>query len=264
MKDVSFCKFSGAGNTFVILESAVADGLSLSRVELARRICEVTRGVGVDGMLFLEPGREGADYVWDFYNADGSSAEMCGNAARCAGRYVHEVLKKPLDRELIFLTKAGKVRVRRADGGLYVAEMTAPRVFQKDMELANGDGRFQGLWIDTGVPHFVITVSDLREIPLSVCRGLRRHTDLGAAGANITLLKSNGDAMTYERGVENFTAACGTGAVAAAWKLTEGRGVAKIRMPGGDLEVDFSGGNPLLKGPALFLGEYKPHSEFFA
>lgn len=269
MQELTFRKFSGAGNTFVILEAADAALVPLGRVELARRLCEKTRGVAVDGVLYLDPGRDGADYVWDFYNADGSSAEMCGNAARCAGRFVHEVHRKSAGNEIVFLTKAGKVGVRRADDGSYVAEMTPVRVVQNEIRLTTDDGVFEGLWIDTGVPHFVISVSDLARIPAAVCRSLRRHADLGAAGANVTLLKaidgSRAEAVTYERGVEDFTAACGTGAVAAAWKLTGGHsGSSRIRMPGGELEVTFGGGRPLLRGSALFLGEYKPHPEFFA
>lgn len=264
-------KLSGAGNTFALcrggaeLDRVLAES-KLTRASLAERLCGGGRGLGTDGALFLEA--EGEDrFRWDFYNSDGSPAEMCGNAARCAGRFVHDVIGLDRARAISFETPAGPVVARRNEDGLYTVDMPPVTVHQRAMVLIVDGESLEGGWIDSGVPHFVTKVRDLGERTASLCRRLRFHPDLGGPGANVTLLKptgrSEGEAVTYERGVENFTAACGTGAVAAAWVLSEGRGSAVVRMPGGALEVSFGGPRPLLTGPTRLLGEYRPDAEFF-
>lgn len=267
-----FHRLSGAGNTFVLLQAddeldLFLKGKNLSRSQLTQRLCEKNRGLGVDGVLFLEPG-SAEDFIWDFFNSDGSPAEMCGNAARCAGRFVHDVLGVSPEKPIDFKTAAGPIRVHREKDLRYTVDMPPVVVNRKTMALVSEDGVFEGAWLNSGVPHFVIAVSDLRELPASLCRRLRGHTDLGPAGANITLLKArgpqDGEAVTYERGVEDFTAACGTGAVAAAYVLSQGRGAVQLRMPGGTLDVVFGGPRPLLTGPALLLGKFEPFPEFFA
>lgn len=267
-------KLSGAGNTFVVLRwdsdfVRILDSFSLSKADLARRICDRERGLSVDGVLYLAEDEGDSDFIWDFFNSDGSNAEMCGNAARCAGRYVHDGLGWSHDRRIKFSTVAGPVEVWREVSGLYTAQMTAVRSLQEEIVLTVDSNRYGGFWLDTGVPHLVIRVSSLHELPASICRQLRFHADLGPAGANITLVKEEGPtaatAVTYERGVEDFTAACGTGAVAAAWAVAgkEGRSKARIKMPGGDLDIDFSATRPTLTGPAKIFGIYQPTTEFF-
>lgn len=267
----AFHRLSGAGNTFVMARADEAfdrflGQKKISRSELAIRLCEKNRGVGVDGVLLLKPGTT-EDFIWDFYNSDGSHAEMCGNAARCAGRFAHDVLGVDREKVVDFMTVAGRIHVRREGDGRYTVDMPVVTVNREKMVLVSEDGAFTGAWLNSGVPHFVIAVADLRELSAEICRRLRFHPDLGPAGANVTLLKATGmndaEAVTYERGVEDFTAACGTGAVASANVLLKGSGRAHVRMPGGELDVAFGGERPLLTGPTLLLGKFEPDTEFF-
>jgi diaminopimelate epimerase len=266
-------KMSGAGNTFALVDArAGSDFLAIeknglpSRKDWVPNLCDSRLGLGVDGVLILEEGRAGADYVWDFYNADGSGAEMCGNAARCAGLFCREKFGNKQKHEFVFLTGAGLVKVHADTSDVFTVEMTTGQIKSDHLNLLTEHGSIQGFWIDTGVPHFVVPVLEFRDLPLDVCRTLRRHQAFGAAGANVALLRAKSsteaDAVTYERGVENFTAACGTGAVAAALALGKAAsGVFDVRMPGGDLRIKISEDRPMLSGPAIFLGEYLPSLE---
>lgn len=255
---VSILKMSGAGNTFSVVAAgadlqAWLDRHHLTRPELARRLC--SRGkIPTDGALFLSAqGNE--EYAWDFFNADGSGAEMCGNAARCAGQFVRTVFSNRPDRAAVFHTPSGDVRVHPD----LSVELGPVKILGRHKTVALPEGVFSGAWLDTGVPHFVIILDDGAGVSIDICRRLRSHPDFGPAGANITLLSPSsarhGRAMTYERGVENFTRACGTGAVAAAWILTEGAGSTQISMPGGELRVTFVEDHPFLTGPVAVLGK---------
>ncbi|MBX2988076.1 MAG: diaminopimelate epimerase [Bdellovibrionaceae bacterium] len=265
----TFVTMSGAGNTFAVFQAVGHEG-DLPAPESRRAfVAPLCRNLAVDGVLFIEAGRDQADYTWDFYNADGSSAEMCGNAARCAGLFCREVIRDPRP-SYRFLTGAGPVTVEGLADGRWRVEMTEIKnpPAQKTLRLLDKD--HQGFAVNTGVPHFVIPVENLGDLPASVCRALRQHPEWGPAGSNITLLQkesaTRARAKTYERGVEDFTAACGTGAVAAALVLQNehGRqGPVLIRMPGGDLEVDTASPAPRLTGPARITKEHPLTEETF-
>ena len=77
---------NGAGNDFVLMDNR-DDQVSLSREQIAQ-LCHRQRGIGADGLIYLRNAKNGADWAWKFYNADGSDAEMCGNGARCFARYI--------------------------------------------------------------------------------------------------------------------------------------------------------------------------------
>lgn len=266
----SVTKTNGADNTFALIDDGPNSSFSvwekanpIPRPHLARQICDIKKGIAVDGVLWLRPGPRKFSYVWDFYNADGSSAEMCGNAARCAGVFAYSKLGVSLDQDLTFLTPAGEVLVRQQAPGLFTAQMTAVQKKQSPLALTTADGIFQGHLIDSGVPHFVISVESLKDLTKEICRSLRHHVTLAPAGANVTLLKAQGpdrgEAVTYERGVEDFTSACGTGAVAAAFVLRgrSGPEQIQIQMPGGSLVVDLGSPRPLLTGPAFIVGDFQ-------
>lgn len=261
MKPAAVFKMDGAGNTFAFVAAGSDFKPLRPRPDIARDLCRL---FGVDGALFLSPTTFPQEFDWDFFNSDGSPAEMCGNAARCAGAFVDECFGSIVEAK--FRTPAGIVTVRKQDNAWF-AELSVARVLDSRLVLNLGGATFTGCWIDTGVPHFVIEVRSLDEISASTCGGLRRHPSLGAPGANITLMKrtsaTEAEAVTFERGVENFTASCGTGAVAVGWCLTAGRGSAQIRMPGGRLSVNFDGVRPLLGGPVEILERASLGEELF-
>lgn len=262
-------KLNGAGNIFLFIDSREGGAFHRwestqkeSRVEITRTLCSLNH-LAADGLIFL---RHHADpsqgLVWDFYNADGSGAEMCGNAARCAGAFAQEISIAPLPFNLE--TKAGTVSIQMKEDGRWAVAMPAiqERPQQRTLEV-NGKS-YQGSLVNSGVPHFVLPVSSFDEVDLQVCRSLRTHPDLGPAGANVTLLEGS-KAKTYERGVENYTAACGTGAVAAALVMSQGRtGSFQVTMPGGELEVQLGGARPILIGPAFITAKIEIPQETFA
>jgi diaminopimelate epimerase len=180
-----------------------------------------------------------------YWNADGSRAAMCGNAALCSARLaVHLELVPP--GELLLLTDAGVVRAcvpatgELAEIGLPAFEMA------RVADLEPGPGEQWIAYANVGVPHLVVRVNDIEQVDLpGRGRGLRRDPRLGADGANVNFVAPGGPGLpwlirTYERGVEGETLACGTGTVAA--------GVALAIRGEADLPVTFRsrGGQPLL------------------
>lgn len=248
-----FTRASGAGNTFFIANvfdknwsenfSKLSDQ---DKANFARQVCEGDSKLKTDGLLFVRP-EPGFDFAWDFYNSDGSRAEMCGNAARCATLFFYDRVKKKSP--LRFKTIAGEIVGEVLSSGLIRVQMTKVHDIKKMTVLGK-----PGFFVNSGVPHFVI-----EEKPdADLARRLRKVNDFGPPGANITFVTKKSstavDAVTFERGVEDFTQACGTGAVAATMWLQDSEGemsTAKVRMPGGELTVENAkaGSRPLLSGP---------------
>jgi len=194
-------KYSANGNDFIIfIAQEKAD-----RSELARKLCHRQNGVGADGMVVVLPHPK-YDFEWEFYNADGSYAAMCGNASRAVAHFAHEkgICK---DGKAEFLTGAGVIRA--TINGLYVvSDMVDPDIIRTDIE---EDGERWWL-IDSGVPHLVAVRDDIDDFDLAQARRLRQKYN-----ANVNICRVTDDAMyvrTYERGVEDETLACGTGMVA--------------------------------------------------
>lgn len=261
-----FTRVSGAENTFFIVNLFDAQAAQIvsawsesTKKSWVTKVCESFFGLKTNGVLFLRQ-EPGYDFGWDFYNSDGSSAEMCGNAARCAIYfYYHQVEKKP---ELSLKTIAGEIRGKVLGNNWVQVEMTKTFDEKKEFEI---EGFGQGYFVNTGVPHFVIERNPDKELAAR----LRFHPLFGNPGSNITFVKVIGsdkaEAVTYERGVEDFTQACGTGAVAAALYLkskTPQIQKAKIHMPGGKLIVENLeiGERPLLIGGAQLEVELKAFS----
>ena len=270
---------SGAGNVFLMtdLRSPESQKLwsqfpasTMDRSQLSGLLCQSPLGFNADGLLFVEPCEGSEDFQWDFYNADGSQAEMCGNAARCVARFVHDL--GDVGPSMNIRTIAGPVGARIIDDSEVEVQMPPISGTKWDQYVTIDDLKTHYHFVNSGVPHAVVGNDNViltEEVRFFASR-LRNHEDLQPDGANVTFFKpvAAGEiqAVTYERGVENFTQACGTGAVAAAWchhQRQQGPATVKVGMPGGLLTVNFSGDRPLLAGPAVYLGEIKIHSEFF-
>lgn len=198
---VTVTKYSGNGNDFVMFVAQEKQ----DRSELAKTLCHRQNGVGADGLVVLLPHKE-YDFEWEFYNSDGSHADMCGNASRCVAHFAHEKgISK--DNHAEFLTGAGVIHA--TINGLYVvSDMTEPDIIRTDIE-ENGE-----TWwlIDSGVPHLVAIRDTIDTFDIEEARALRHKYN-----ANVNICKVEGDTMyvrTYERGVEDETLACGTGMVA--------------------------------------------------
>jgi len=214
---IPFMKMSGSGNDFILIDHR-KPLLKEERVkEFVRKVCRRRVSVGADGLILIE-GSKKADFRWRFYNADGSEAEMCGNGGRCAARFAH--LKGIAGPSLKFETLAG-ILSARVNGKKVKLEMTKPFGLELDQTISV-DGVEQTLSsINTGVPHAIIFVEDLEGVDIvRVGRAIRYHSFFVPGGTNADFVRvakgSQLSIRTYERGVEDETLACGTGAVASA------------------------------------------------
>jgi diaminopimelate epimerase len=243
MDAVPFTKMSGSGNDFILIDhrSRLVDDERLRAFVAA--VCRRRLSVGADGVILIERSPS-VDFRWNFFNADGSPAAMCGNGARCAARFAH--LKGICGPELRFETGAGIIEAR-VEGSRVRVKMTDPGEPQIDLRLSLPGGAVSVSCIDTGVPHAVMRVDDVAAVDVATRgRELRFHPQFAPAGTNADFIspEPGGIAIrTYERGVEAETLACGTGSVAGALvgACTLGlRSPVRVRTAGGEtLTVSF-------------------------
>lgn len=244
----------GTGNDFIFLNASDLGSQDLDRSELTQALCHRRFGIGADGVAFIEDWDENDDVIrfrWDFYNNDGSSAEMCGNAARCAVVY-NFVLNGSTDCE--FETAIGKIR-----GGFEDDEPVVQFQLQSDEikphNLNWGSQSFDGFFLNTGVPHFVIPTDSIDNLSAELCAEIQKDPSFGKEQTNVTPLQigSPSFTQTFERGVRDFTLSCGTGVIAAAKVIEhlQGHSRSRLKTPGGELEVKIKNSNVSLKGPAF-------------
>jgi diaminopimelate epimerase len=213
MKKINFHKIVASGNDFVVARIQ-APTAKLSA--LAKSVCERRLGVGADGLLVLEPS-SAADIRMRVFNADGSEAEMCGNGARCVALHLSK-------KNSTIETKAGIVAASVQTDTVRV-RLTDPRDVRLDVPIIINGQKLHVNSINTGVPHAVIFVADLKDIDVAgLGCGIRYHDAFQPAGTNVNFVQVTGRGSialrTYERGVEAETLACGTGATAAALIFT--------------------------------------------
>ncbi len=214
MKTLSFVKMSGAGNDFVIIEPAARRDVRT----LAQRICHRTSGIGADGLILLGNSKR-ADFRMRIINADGTEAEMCGNGVRCLASYIRRY-KKIRKKHIAIDTKAGIILTQTTPSGARV-RLSQPKDLKTNLPLNLNGGSLHIHYIDTGVPHVVIFVDNLKGLDVkTIGRPIRFHKKFTPRGANVNFVEQHGPGQiavrTYERGVENETLACGTGSAAAA------------------------------------------------
>ena len=211
---LKFSKMNGAGNDFVVVNRAVSP--YAFSVESIRRICDRRRGIGADGLILLSPSRLPGcgQVVMEFFNCDGSPAELCGNGLRCAALFAseHRLAEGP---RITFLTGGGELSAEVLSDSEVRIELPVTEEFQAVGDVA-GYTVFKGA---VGVPHAVVRMDGLsaREDVVKIGRELRRHEAFAPAGANIDFIEFDQAfrhpvvIRTYERGVEDETLACGTG-----------------------------------------------------
>ena len=243
---------SGAGNTFHIIHEINSDLTITNKKNIAKKICSLKTA---DGFIFLNSTNKENHFKWDFYNNDGSDAEMCGNATRCVGHYIKNEIKSS-QKLWVLETKAGRIQIEPLSNDQYQITMTPLLLLHSK----------HGFFCNTGVPHLVLVTNQFENYKAQKndARQLRTHPDFSPAGTNVTYIQTSKvpsllKAVTYERGVEDFTEACGTGAVAAAFYNFEVNGVVEttVEMPGGSLMMNLTDLNhPLMTGPALLIGKY--------
>ena len=215
-KAIEFYKMSGSGNDFIIIDNR---NLSLNVGDLptfARLVCQRKISVGADGLLLIEPSKT-VDFKWQFFNSDGSRGEMCGNGSRCIARYAY--LKGIAPAKMSFETIAGIISAE-VKNDMVKVKLTDPSSVQAIGKLIFDDCQFILDSVDTGVPHAVTFVDNLEKCTVFEWgRKIRRHDYFQPKGTNANfatvLDRHQIQVRTYERGVEDETLACGTGAVAS-------------------------------------------------
>jgi diaminopimelate epimerase len=217
MKPITFYKMSGSGNDFIIIDnrSRMIDDIDLPK--FIRNVCRRKMSVGADGLILIESSDK-ADFRWQFYNSDGSRAEMCGNGARCAARFAF--VNGIAGESLSFETDAGIISGQVA-GDRAKVKMPDPADLRLDYRIDLRTGALTVSSINTGVPHVVIIEDDVAQIDVfNLGREIRNHQAFAPAGTNVNFIcrQAPGQLVirTYERGVEDETLACGTGSIASA------------------------------------------------
>ncbi|MEW6235135.1 MAG: diaminopimelate epimerase [Candidatus Omnitrophota bacterium] len=264
---IRFYKAHGCGNDFVAIDNREL-ALPVEKMpEWARKICQRAFGVYADGLFFLEnaPAGEPVDYRWHFYNSDGSRAEMCGNASRCAARLAYELGIAPAEHTLG--TDAGPVHARVFPDSGQVEVQLMPAIDMKlNLEIEAEGKTLHAHFVTAGVPHAVVYCDPVGEVDIKkMGPALRYHNAFAPEGANANFVqvkdKNHLLLRTYERGVEAETYACGTGACAAAF-ISRALGLTDesviVTTTGGEqLTVTAANGRLLLQGGAeiVFSGE---------
>ncbi len=267
---LSFTKFEALGNDFALFDARREPGLFRSLAPIARSLCDRKRGIGADGLLFVQPG-DRADCMMRLLNADGSESEMCGNGLRCIGLFLHE---EGGAGPFAVQTLAGLTRIEYAGekGGReqFRVEMGAPvlkaslvptslgneRAIEQPLATPLGEMRFT--CVSMGNPHAVAFVDDPESLDLTeIGRHIENHPAFPRR-TNVEFARVIGPGKVrvrvWERGCGE-TEACGSGAcaVAVAANLTARVvGDAEIVLNGGSLFIEWAGeGHPVyMTGPA--------------
>ena len=215
---IKFTKAVATGNDFFIVDNR-KNQLKNNLPELARNLCNRKYGIGADGMLIVEKSKT-ADFKMRIFNPDGSEAEMCGNGSRCIALYARDERIAPA--KMTIETLAGILNAS-VKGEEVKVRFTEPKNIQWNLCLMINECPYKVDFANTGVPHVIHFVKDLDSVDVkNLGSAMRYHKEFSPSGANVNFVKvvdkkSNKIGVrTYERGVEDETLACGTGAVASA------------------------------------------------
>ena len=280
---MEFWKMNGAGNDFLILNN-LTERLSpevLSRI--AQTLCERHLSIGADGLMVVDAPTQGGDYKMLFFNSDGSLGEMCGNGARCICRYGYE--NGLAGETQVVETPAGIVTGKRISERLYKIRLNDPTIMKLDAGVEVDGIHYNCAYVELGnpgLPHAVVPYAGLKNADENELRELGRKLRWHKSfpkGANVNFYELTGEdeiyERTFERGVEDFTYACGTGTGSVAAVLTmqgkvSGRGV-RVNMTGGQLVIDVEREGPritdlYLTGPTNIVckGEVTDEDLFLA
>lgn len=241
---LEFAKMTGAGNDFVVIDDR-GNTVGEDARELAKQLCRRRLSVGADGLILIVPSSR-SDFRMRYFNADGSEADMCGNGGRCAARFAfdHGIAGEALS----FESRSGLHEAQIIDDDEVRLSMADPRAIMLDFELTVLGERLRVHRVNTGVPHAVLEVEDVASVDVvELGRAIREHRAFAPDGTNADFVHTrDGHTLrlrTYERGVEDETLACGTGAVAAAVTMSAagklGPPVSVVTAGGWRLEVGF-------------------------
>jgi diaminopimelate epimerase len=257
---LEFYKYQGAGNDFVMIDNR-SNFFPKENIDLIAHLCDRRFGIGGDGLILLENDTN-TDFKMVYFNSDGNQSSMCGNGGRCLVAFAKDL--EVIQNKTTFIATDGLHHASFEDTGLVSLQM---------IDVPTIDIKKEYSFLNTGSPHHVQMVEDLEHYNVKDNGASIRYGELyGAAGSNINFVKKIDDTTfrlrTYERGVEDETLACGTGATAVAIAMnatgqTDATAI-NVNVEGGKLIVSFDKNengftNVFLKGPAefVFKGEMK-------
>ena len=247
---MNFWKMNGAGNDFLVLNNLIEHLPQNAFPGIARTLCERHMSIGADGLMVVDAPTQGGNYKMLFFNSDGSVGEMCGNGARCICRYGFE--NGLAGQTQVVETTAGIVTGQRISKRLYQIRLNDPTTIKLDLSVEADGVEYACSYVelgDPGLPHAVVPYAGLKDADENALRELGRKLRWHKAfpkGANVNFYEITGKdeiyERTFERGVEDFTYACGTGTGSLVTVLTlqgkvSGQGV-KVNMTGGQLVID--------------------------
>ena len=252
--ELEFYKYQGTGNDFVMIDNR-SNIFPKENTQLVAHLCDRRFGIGADGLILLDNDAT-TDFRMVYYNSDGNLSSMCGNGGRCLVAFAKKL--NVIQNETTFM----------ATDGLHYATVGADGIVSLQMiDVAEIKNTLDYSFLNTGSPHHVQLVTDLEHYNVKENGAAIRYGDLyGQQGSNINFVKKIDDATfslrTYERGVEDETLACGTGATAVAIAMSAigqtDLNTIHLNVEGGKLAVSFDiedgkYTNVFLKGPAEFV-----------
>jgi diaminopimelate epimerase len=212
---ITFSKLSGAGNDFIVIDNR-NNSIHLTPLHI-QELCTRRTGIGADGLIFIEPSSRYA-FCMKYYNADGFPGSMCGNGGRCAVYFAHTIgITGSSETCYTFEANGNRYDAWITGEETVKLRMLPPKEFRNNIEI-------EGLIchaVNTGSPHAVIYTSHIERIKVTeIGRTIRHRTDIFPEGSNVNFIEITSpetlSIRTFERGVEDETLACGTGAVAGA------------------------------------------------
>ena len=246
---------SAHGNDFIIINNMELTLNSQRLSELARKLCRRRVSIGADGILVIEPpGSSQASFTMRIFNADGSEGEMCGNGARCIAWYAYS--KGIAPQEMIIDTISGSIKAW-VNGKNVRILLTQPTKIELEKNIETSKGIINCSYIELGypgIPHAVIKHQEVsKKNFLKLMNSLKefareiRHNKAFPKGANVNfynIINNEVHVLTYERGVEDFTLACGTGIASVVVALVkkgilslDNQNKAHVVVPGGELSI---------------------------
>ena len=233
---IEFYKYQGTGNDFIMIDDR-ENTFDIKDHELIAALCQRRMGIGADGLILLRNHTK-YDFEMIYFNSDGHQSSMCCNGGRCIIAFAQllEIIKN----ETTFLAIDGKHK------GLFSGDTIALQMLDVSEIVGEGDG----LVLNTGSPHYIEMVDDLRNINIEKeGRKIRNSKPFKKEGINVNFVQDSADLQvrTYERGVEAETLSCGTGVVATAIAMHYSNciedNLINIKTEGGELSVSFEGFN---------------------
>ncbi len=255
---IAFQKFQGTGNDFVMIDNRL-NFFPKENQQLIAQLCNRRFGIGADGLILLE-NDDDTDFRMVYFNADGNQSTMCGNGGRCLVAFAKRL--EVIENTTTFIAIDGKHFALINQDNTVSLQMIDVATIKLENDYS---------FLNTGSPHHILLVNDLAHFDVKKNGANIRYSDLyGKAGSNVNFVEkinNNSFALrTYERGVEDETLACGTGATAAAIAMHATNQTTathiNLKVQGGELSVTFEKkagiySHVFLNGPATFVFEGK-------